>query len=33
MVGIGSTSGYLDDKALELREFRSFGLVFIHIDF
>lgn len=33
MVGIGSTSGYLDDKALELYEFRSFGLVFIHIDF
>lgn len=33
MVEIGSTSGSLDDKALELYELRSFGLVFIHIDF
>lgn len=33
VVGIGSTCGYLDDKALDLDEFRSFGLIFIHMDF
>lgn len=33
MVGIGAASGYLDDEALELYELRSFGLMFIHIDF
>lgn len=33
MVGIGSTAGYLDDKALELHEFRPPGLVCIHTGF